>query len=213
VDGVLLFNHPMPVPYARALGEWIARIHLAGRDFRHRPVRTIDRAGLIRRSVDDLVWLCGERNDDVEFYRRASPAVADALDGLDPKLLPYGPCHGDVHAHNAFVDDAGRLTVMDFESCGEDFWAAELTSFVWAARKNRLLTAAIDAFVDGYDSVRPRTPEERRAEPLFMASKELRYLGAFAGRVNAIGHQTFRFPGLDWFAQSVRANVAAAGLF
>lgn len=45
-----------------------------------------------------------------------------------------------------------------------------------------------------------------------MAAKELRYLGGFARRVNAIGHQTFRFPGLDWFARSVRSHVAAAGL-
>ena len=139
--------------------------------------------------------------------------AADALDRLDRDSLPWGPTHGDIHPHNALIDDEDRLTIMDFESCGEDFLAQDLVSLVWAGRKNSFPDAAIAAFHDGYDSLRPRSAEERRAEPLFLAAKELRYLCGFAGRVNAIGHNTFRFPGLDWFARSVRANVAAAGIF
>ncbi|MSO65375.1 MAG: hypothetical protein EXQ85_06205 [Alphaproteobacteria bacterium] len=91
VEGQLLHNTPDPIEPARRLGEWIARIHLAGRTFRHDPPRVIDRAGLIRRSVDDLVWLCGDRADDAAFYARASVAVADALDRLDLQTMPFGP--------------------------------------------------------------------------------------------------------------------------
>ncbi|MBM3505971.1 MAG: hypothetical protein FJX65_19210 [Alphaproteobacteria bacterium] len=166
IEGNVLFQNPTPVPHARRLGEYLARIHLAGRDFHFEPRRVIDRAGLIRNGIEDLVWLCSDRPEDAQYYPRASVAVADALDALDPKAMPYGPCHGDVHAHNAFVDDRGRLTVMDFESCGEDFWAAELISFTWAGRKNRLPEDVIAAFHDGYDSERPRSAAERACEPL-----------------------------------------------
>lgn len=88
--------------------------------------------------------------------------------------------------------------------------AQELVSLVWAGRKNGFPLPAIQAFLDGYDSVRPRTLEERRLEPLFMAGKEMRYFCGFAGAVNAIGHKPFRYPGLDWFAASVRKHIAAA---
>ncbi len=213
IEGDVLHEHPAPTPHARRFGELIARMHLAGQDYRPASPRYTDYPGHIRSGLVDLEWLCDDRPDDIAFYRQAIPAVADALDRLDRDSLPWGPTHGDIHPHNALIDDEDRLTIMDFESCGEDFLAQDLVSLVWAGRKNSFPDAAIAAFHDGYDSLRPRSAEERRAEPLFLAAKELRYLCGFAGRVNAIGHNTFRFPGLDWFARSVRANVAAAGIF
>lgn len=210
--GDVLHVHPDPVPLARRFGALIARMHLAARDYAPVVPRLTDYAGHLRRGLDDLAWLCDDRPDDVAFYARAVPAVADALDALDLQSMPRGPTHGDIHPHNAMIDEDGAVTIMDFESCGEDFWAQDLVSLVWAGRKNGFPDAAIAAFHDGYDAVRPRTAVERSHEPLFFAAKELRYLCGFASRVNAIGHNTFRWPGLDWFARSVRRNVNAAGV-
>jgi len=210
VDGEVLHEHPDPVTQSRRFGELIAQAHLSGRGYTPEVNRLTDYAGHIRGGMDDLAWLCDDRPEDVAYYAEALPAVADALDALDHGRMPRGPTHGDIHAHNALIDATGALTIMDFESCGEDFWAQDLVSLVWAGRKNGFPEAAITAFHAGYDSVRARTEAERAHEPLFFAAKELRYLCGFAGRVNAIGHNTFRWPGLDWFARSVRANVAAA---
>lgn len=212
VDGDLLFHHPDPVPQSRRFGELIARMHLAGQSFRPPTPRLTDYVGHIRRDGKQLDWLCADRPDDLAFYRRAIDAVTAALERLDRSSMPWGPTHGDIHPHNAFLDARDRLTIMDFESSGEDFWAQDLVSLVWAGRKNGFPEAAIAAFMEGYNAVRPLTAEERRREPLFLAAKELRYFTGFADRVNAIGHHTFRWPGLDWFAKSVRHNVAAAGL-
>jgi Ser/Thr protein kinase RdoA (MazF antagonist) len=212
VNGGPLHDHPNPVPYARRLGELFARMHLAGSRFHPAPSRMADYAGKIRRGWPNVKRLCGHRPEDLRFYEQAIDAVAGGLERLDRRLLPWGHTHGDIHAHNALIDQRGRMIIMDFDSGGEDFFGQELVSLVWAGRKNGFPLPAIQAFLDGYDSVRPRTAEERAAEPLFMAGKEMRYFCGFAGAVNAIGHKPFRYPGLDWFAASVRKHVAAAGL-
>lgn len=212
VDGDLLFHHRDPVPQARRFGELIAHMHRAGQSFRPPAIRYTDYIGHIRRDGKQLAWLCQDRPDDLAFYPRAIDAVTKALENLDRGSMPWGPTHGDIHPHNAFIDGQNRLTIMDFESSGEDFWMQDLVSLIWAGRKNGFPEAAIASFMEGYESVRPITAAERRWEPLFLAAKELRYFTGFADRVNAIGHHTFRWPGLDWFAKSVRHHVAKAGL-
>jgi len=210
VNGGPLHDHPNPVPYARYLGELFARMHLATARFHPTPTRFADYAGKIRRGWPNVQRLCRHRPDDLRFHEKAITAVADGLQRLDRSALPWAHTHGDIHAHNALIDGQGRMIIMDFDSGGEDFMAQELVSLVWAGRKNGFPLPAIQAFLDGYDSVRPRTLEERRLEPLFMAGKEMRYFCGFAGAVNAIGHKPFRYPGLDWFAASVRKHIAAA---
>lgn len=212
VNGGPLHDYPNPVPYARRLGEMFARFHMASHRFRPQPTRYADYAGKIRRGWKNVRRLCAHRPDDLKFYENAIDLVSSNLAKLDRTVLPWGHTHGDIHAHNALIDEHGFMVIMDFDSGGEDFFGQDLVSLVWAGRKNGFPLPAIQAFLDGYDSLRSRTAEERAREPLFMAGKELRYFCGFAGAVNAIGHKPFRYPGLDWFAASVRKHVAAAGL-
>lgn len=209
--GDLLHFHPDPVPFARRTGELFARMHLASRDFRHPTPRYTDYAGNIRAHFPAIADLAVDRPEDFAFWTMAKDRMLAAYSKLDRNALPWGVSHGDIHAHNVMI--AGdAITILDFDSCGEDFMAQELVSLVWAGRKNGFPEAAIQAFLDGYDSVRPRTKDELAATPLFYCMKEMRYFTGFADAVNAIGHNTFRYPGLDWFRASVEKNCRAAGL-
>jgi Ser/Thr protein kinase RdoA (MazF antagonist) len=69
-----------------------------------------------------------------------------------------------------------------------------------------------DEFLAGYESVRPLSAIEKKHLPLFLVAKEFQYLCGFSVAINAIGHVQFHFPGLDWFARSVRQHVADAKL-
>ena len=209
--GDLLHFHPDPVPYARRTGELFAKMHLASLDFLHPQPRYTDYAGNIRAHFPAIAELAVDRPEDMAFWTMAKDRLLAAYDKLERNSLPWGVSHGDIHAHNVMVAD-DDITILDFDSCGEDFMAQELVSLVWAGRKNGFPEAAIQAFLDGYDSVRPRTPEELRLTPLFYAMKEMRYFTGFADAVNAIGHNTFRYPGLDWFRASVEKNCSAAGV-
>lgn len=212
VEGTLLFSQPDPVPAARKVGEYLGKMHVIARDFRHDPTRYGDFYEGIRDKFKFVAEIAAHKPDHVAFWRMCADRIMVARAKLDRNKLPWGVTHSDLHPHNAMVHADQSVTIMDFDGCGEDFLAQELAILPWAGRKNKFPEPAIQAFLDGYDSVRPRTDEERTLEPLFIATKEMRLLCGFAANVNAVGHAAFRHPDLDWFRVSIEKNCRAAGL-
>ncbi len=211
VEGKSYGEAPDPAVAPR-LGSAVAEMHLAARDFVASVERPIHRAESFGGSLPALERLTAHRPDDVAFYRKLRDAIRGALADIGEGEVAVGPTHGDMHAFNAFVGPAGELTILDFDSCGVGYWAHELVSFQWSAEKNRFDQAVIDGYFAGYEGVRPLGDRERELLPLFLAAKEFGYLCGFAANVDAVGHVAFRWPGLDWFAASVRRHASAAGL-
>ena len=197
---------------AGRIGGLLGEVHRLAPDFRASVERHIDYPGGIRDGFTALSELVAHRPDDLAYYAEVRDALVGALGALDPERVPSGPTHGDFHAFNVFVGCDDHLTLMDFDNAGEGHFAQELMSFVWSARKSELGEPVVEGFIEGYDAVRPLSPYERDLFPLFLAVKEFRYLCGFAANVNAVGHVAFRWPGLDWFAQSVRRHAADANL-
>jgi Ser/Thr protein kinase RdoA (MazF antagonist) len=73
--------------------------------------------------------------------------------------------------------------------------------------------ALTNAFMQGYEEVRPIEDFERSCLPLFMCSKEFSYMCGMSDGVNYVGHMSFGPQHFDWFAQSVRRHVEEAHLF
>ena len=209
IDGHAYGTAPEPRLAAR-VGALLGEVHRLSPDFKPSAPRQIDYTGGIRDGFAPLAELVAHRPQDLAYYGDVRDALTAALVALEAESLPAGPTQGDFHAFNAFVDGEDRITLMDFDNCGVGYFAQELMSFVWSARKSELGEAVVDGFLEGYDAVRRLSARERALFPLLLAVKEFRYLCGFAANVNAIGHVAFRWPGLDWFAQSVRKHVAAA---
>lgn len=212
VEGTLLFSHPDRVPLARRAGELLGRMHVVARDFHYDNPRYGDFAEGIREKFRFVAEIAAHRPDDVAFWKKCADRIVAAREKLDRDSLPWGVTHSDLHPHNVMIAPDSSVILMDFDGCGEDFLAQELAVLAWAGRKNGFPEDAVQSFLAGYDSARPRTDEERALEPLFIATKEMRLLCGFAANVNAVGHAAFRHPNLDWFRASVEKNCRAAGL-
>lgn len=212
--GVTLAQQP-DVERARRLGAEIARIHLAGRNFTGEEPRPFGFDRNIRNKMHFLTERLADRPDDAKFYEKAGQAILAAMVRVQPSL-PAGPIHGDIHARNAFFED-GKIQILDFDTCGEAPWLHDVTCFVWAnayiAFENPGLRNGIaEAFVAGYESVRPFTAAEKDAWALWTAAKELSYLCGMSGVVNVVGPASTRNVSWDWFRESVQQHVAEAGL-
>ena len=214
--GVTLAQQPT-VARAHLLGAEIARIHLAGKDFKGDEPRPFGFDRNIRNKMNLLTDRLGERPADADFYRKAGAAVLAAMAQAQPGL-PQGAIHGDIHARNAFYD-GDAIQILDFDTCGEAPWLHDVTCFVWANDYIALDPAAAglrngitEAFLKGYQSVRPFTPAEKDAWNLWIAAKQLSYLCGMSGVVNIVGPASMRFVSWDWCIDSVRRHVAAAGL-
>ena len=197
---------------ARNLGAWLARIHLAGANFTATAPRQILALSQLKSRLPALIEMVAGEPSLQTFLVRASETVAARIMALDRRAVPRGPCHGDYHTANIIVLTDRAIGVHDFSDCGEDFWAADLAPFMWRADFDGVSEHLTPAFVAGYSAVRPLTPAERAALPLFRAARHLAMAAAFA----AIFNRTGPVPGFDgnlrYYVSMVRLFCAEIGV-
>ncbi|MAR79738.1 MAG: hypothetical protein CMM18_05900 [Rhodospirillaceae bacterium] len=175
--------------------------------------KKIKRDENILNSLAYLEDLVSHRTDDLIFYKELALKINSIYKAsYNNDNLRTGMTHGDFHIHNAFVLGNKEITIMDFDACGVDFFVQELMSYKWSIEKNSLPEKLWDVFLLGYDSVRTLNKDEINSFDVFLLGKELSYLCGFAKAINAIGHVSFHFPGLDWFSKSLRNHSKLAKL-
>jgi homoserine kinase type II len=143
----------------RRLGEALARVHVAGEGGPHA-------AGRFR--FDDLIARVDTiRGSGHPELAPLAPRLRDALEGAhrqrDP-ALPRGLTHGDLFRDNVLWDASGEISaLLDFESACEGTYAYDLmvTVLSWCVGAD-LDARLASALREGYETVRPLTPAERR---------------------------------------------------
>jgi Ser/Thr protein kinase RdoA (MazF antagonist) len=83
--------------------------------------------------------------------------------------VPRGLCHGDVHAANANIDREENVTVFDFDELAYGPLAYDLACYwrkcILEHEQRHAAEVEWCAFLEGYETVRPITDDERRAIP------------------------------------------------
>ncbi len=209
-----VFSKDPRVLVSKEMGNIFGKIHNLSEKFKlKKNDKRINREVNILSGFSALEKILMHRNDDLVFYKRLSLDLENIYrDAYIDKDLKLGMTHGDFHIHNAFVRSDKDITIMDFDGCGIDFFAQELMSYKWSIEKNSLSMSLWDNFLIGYDEVRTISKKELDYFPVFLIGKELSYLCGFANAINAIGHVSFHFPGLSWFAKSLRNHAKIANL-
>jgi homoserine kinase type II len=166
--------------HCRAVGDMLARMHLAGRDF-----------GMSQPNLRGLAW-----------WNETVPVVLPYLEEAQATLirselayqnhiaaqpayaaLPRGPIHADLFRDNVMFDgpaEAPELTgFFDFYFAGVDSWLFDVAVCLndWCID---LATGATDAarteaFLQAYGSVRPFTAAERTLLPAMLRAGALRF--------------------------------------
>ena len=157
------------------VGEALARLHLAGQDFRMRRPNDLSVTGWLR------LFEASERlADGVEPGLRAGIAAELTALARDwPRDLPRGVIHADLFPDNVFFRGETLSGLIDFYFACTDFFAYDLavTMNAWCfepdgafniTKANRLLA--------GYESVRPLTRAEKDCMPILARGAAMRFL-------------------------------------
>jgi homoserine kinase type II len=158
-----------------ALGEALARLHLAGASFAMARPNDLGPAGWRR-----LFERCGSRAAEVQ------PGLADELaaelaflDGAWPRDLPCGVIHADLFPDNVFFRDHDLSGLIDFYFACTDFLAYDiaicLNAWCFESDASFNVTKA-RLFVARYRAVRPLAVAELAALPLLARGSALRFL-------------------------------------
>lgn len=178
---------------AERLGAFLAKIHHASSDFKTPHRKTIASVPKLVERLPYLLDMVRDQPDDHAYLEQACVRVTDGVAALDPKAVPSGACHGDLQCANVMLLESGGLAVFDFSDCGADPLAKDIAAFYWRNDFEGRPESVNQAFVAGYDSVRPLSPEEKAAQPLFRLLRHLLITSSMAQYVNRIGP----VPGFD----------------
>ncbi len=161
--------------HSTQLGELLARMHLAGRDFspaRRNSVSLPEWRLLLARILPIL------RTKDKDMAEALATELA-RIEASWPESLPSGVIHADIFPDNVFFDEDGQLCgVIDFYFACHDYLAYELAVALnawcmevdgtWRPEMARALLCA-------YETRRPLEASERAALPTLLRAAALRF--------------------------------------
>jgi len=162
-------------PHCAALGEALARLHLAGADFPMRRENALSVAGWRQ-----LYAACGERADEVQ--RDLKGALAEELDVLErvwPRGLPQGVIHADLFPDNVFFlgDKLSGLIDFYFACTNTLVYDVAICLNAWCFEVDHSYNVTKGrALLANYARVRALTAQEWEKLPLLARGAALRFL-------------------------------------
>lgn len=131
--------------------------------------------------------------------------VCDYVRTLPKDSQSYGLTHQDAHGGNLFVDEAGRITLFDFDDCGYNWLVNDIAMVLFYMASAQEDKAAFTAefmphFLRGYASQCSLEPKWLREIPAFMKIREL--------ELYAVIHRDFDVENIDndWIANFMRGR-------
>jgi homoserine kinase type II len=167
-------HHPEPL-HCAALGDALARLHLAGGDF--------SMARPNRLSVSDwrpLFSPHAKRADELETGLRALiESELSTLEGDWPHGLPQGVIHADLFPDNVFFLDDRLSGLIDFYFACTDALAYDLAICLnaWCFRPDHAYSIECGtALLEAYQRLRPLNNAETAAFPMLARGAAMRFL-------------------------------------
>lgn len=119
-----------------------------------------------------------------ELIQEARLEARLALRRYGRTLDNFGMIHADFIPDNLMLDGA-RLQLIDFDDAGFGWHMFELATALFFCLDDPRFAQIEVALLEGYHSVKPLTPADRAALPLFLALRGMTYLGWLHTRQNA----------------------------
>jgi homoserine kinase type II len=161
--------------HCAALGEALAKLHLAGADFASRRENALSLAGWRQ-----LYEGCRERAHRVE--RNLETVVASELEVLErewPRRLPQGVIHADLFPDNVFFLDNRLSGLIDFYFACTDILLYDVAICLnaWCFEPDHSFNVTKGrALLANYAKTRPFSPQEWEKLPLLARGAALRFL-------------------------------------
>jgi Ser/Thr protein kinase RdoA (MazF antagonist) len=134
-------------------------------------------AEILDRRLSAFTSVVTHRSDDVAYLRAAADLLARLIARLPVDAPGYGLVHGDVIPSNAQVMPSGEIAVRDFEFCGYGWRAYDIATYRGEVQFGEASASVADAFLAGYEEIRPLAAREQPALPVLQAARHVYSLG------------------------------------
>jgi Ser/Thr protein kinase RdoA (MazF antagonist) len=180
-------------------GQAIAQLHAATDSYPADQVAfRFESTEMVEEPLARLRPLFAQHQDDFDYLVEISKGLKQAADELPRRVPEYGVCHGDVNDGNFHVDADHRWGLLDFEYFGYGWRVFDIATFfnnqIHQQGKTERTRSFLDAFLGGYQSVRPLSQAELDVLPSFVILRQIWLLGMGARNFPIIGLSPFE----DW---------------
>ena len=172
------------VKHCALVGEMLAKMHLAGKDF-PRSQENLRSLGWWQQTIPLVMPHLNSAQKELLTHELSTQEAFFSSSDYD--MLPQGASHCDLFRDNVLFDPKGTSDTshdqlggfFDFYFAGTDKWLFDLAVTVndWCLAENKedLDPARFDALMQAYQSVRPLTKEEQASWPLMIRAAALRF--------------------------------------
>jgi Ser/Thr protein kinase RdoA (MazF antagonist) len=158
-----------------SLGQTLARIHDTGEAFKpSHPRFAYDSSLILDVPLRTLEPVLACHPENWATLSTTAAWLREALQLIPLGVLQWGMCHGDFQRKNTRVSEHGRLTVFDFDHCGEGWYAYDL-----AIARLTLPSTSWESFLTGYQSIRSMAASDLAAIPLFVMANRFRAMALY----------------------------------
>jgi Ser/Thr protein kinase RdoA (MazF antagonist) len=173
----------------RRLGKYLANMHNATLDMKLHRVE-YDAVTLVIYSFEKFRSYLKPGSDEERFMDETKQLLASEFKKINVNELRKGAVHLDFWADNLHIDENQNITLFDFDFCGNGFLALDIAFSLLMLQSmepdENMYNIKADAFIKGYESVTPLTPEEKKAIPLFGACICFYFIGAQSDRFSTV---------------------------
>ena len=172
------------VRHCALVGEMLAKMHLAGKDF-PKSQENLRSFSWWQQTIPLVLPYLNTAQKDLLTHELSTQEAFFSSSNYD--ILPQGASHCDLFRDNVLFDSKGSADTnndqlggfFDFYFAGTDKWLFDLavTANDWCLAENKhdLDPALFKALMQAYQSVRPLTNEEQASWPLMVRAAALRF--------------------------------------
>ena len=190
------------------LGSQIARIHSAADSMKaaiNRPC--IDFNMMVQRPIEAFREAVPHRAESVAYLKEVCAILEPRICSLEQEKPFYGLLHGDVSASNTKVSPSGAMSFLDFDFCGLGWRVYDVATYFTEVMYWKAPEENAEAFLKGYQEIRPLRDWELQAIPAFAAARNIFSLGTPALYINAWGSASFPDSRIDLVLDCIRRNI------
>ena len=162
------------------IGKMMAQIHLLTENLVLKR-ETYNYDSLIEKPLTQIANFLSTESEEFHFLNNTKELLKSELESTEFSAVPSGAVHLDIWFDNLNIDKDGRITLFDFDFCGNGPLCLDIAYYVMqlhnTEREENNLKSRLRAFMEGYESVRKISPEEKRFLPILGLSIYYFYLG------------------------------------
>lgn len=177
-EGEKILNFPKEIHYK--IGQEMARIHQLSEKKSLKRVSYSSKV-LVEDPLNEIAKFLSKDSEEISFMHSTQVFLLNEFSNWEKQNLRKGIVHLDIWADNLNVTRDGKITIFDFDFCGNGWLCLDLAYYIMQLfrlendEKERF--KKINSFYEGYESILEIPKKEKMILPILGVSLYFFYLG------------------------------------